>query len=87
MKEDNKGDALSVLGIMEEKGWNKEEIREFADYLDQRVIEVTEPIIRPLVERMDQFESRVKQAGIGLAVLIVFAPELVHRIAERFLGG
>ena len=68
---------------MEEKGWKKEELRELIAYLDQRVIEIT----RPQVERMDQFESWVKQALIGLAVLIVFAPELVHRLADRFLGG
>ncbi len=83
MKEDNKGDALSIIEIMEQKGWSKEEIRELADYLDGRVNELQ----KPLIDRMDQFESWVKHALIALAALIVFAPELVHRIAERFLGG
>ena len=87
MKETDQGDALSVIGIMEEKGWTKEEIRELADYLDQRVIEVTEPIIRPLVERMDQLELLVYQVGFALAVLIVIAPEFTRRLANRFLGG
>jgi len=33
MKETTKGDALSVLKIMEEKGWNKDEVRELLAYL------------------------------------------------------
>ncbi len=36
MKETAKGDALSVIEVMEQKGWTKEEIRELVNYLDQR---------------------------------------------------
>jgi len=60
MKETTKGDALSVLEIMEEKGWTKDEIRELVTYLDQSI---TQPL-----------ETMIFWWGVFLAILILTCP-------------
>ena len=70
MKEANKGDALSVIEIMEEKGWTKDEMRELVTYLDGRVLELQQP----LIDRMDQFEWMFYGGFAMLAILILTCP-------------
>ena len=67
-----KNSAIRAYEIMKEKGYTPEEIQTLIDYLDQTV---TQPL-----ETMFFF-------GFGiLAILILIAPELTRRIAERFIS-
>ena len=70
MKETNEGDALSVIGIMEEKGWTKDEIRELVIYLDQSI---TQPL------------ETMFFIGFGiLAFLIMACPGILQRVFSRY---
>ncbi|MCY4052182.1 MAG: hypothetical protein OXE41_05065 [Gammaproteobacteria bacterium] len=86
MTNETKNSAIRTYEMMKEKAYTPEEIETFLAFLDQRVIEVTQPLIdetiQPLIQRMDQLELML----YGIAVLVVLAPEISRRLANRFLG-
>ena len=78
MKDTTNGDAIRVYEIMKEKNYTSDEIEAFLNFLDQRVIEVTQP----LVQRMDQLEMMLF-AGFGiLAVLILTCPGILQKVFQ-----
>jgi len=70
-KEATKGDALSVLSIMEQKGWNKDEVRELVAYLKSTQ--------RPL-------KWHIYGVGVAvLAAVGVFPDQFLLVLVERLL--
>ena len=64
--------AIRAYEIMKEQGWKEGDIASLAAYIDDRF------------NRKIRF---VKWAAGGLAVLILVAPELTRRLADRFIFG
>ena len=75
MKDTTNGNAIRVYEIMKEKEYTPEEIEAFLHFLDARMLEITQPL------------QTMFFTGFGvMAVLILVAPELTRRIAERFIS-
>ena len=72
MTDNIKNSAIRAYEIMKEKGYTPEEIEAFLDYMDQSI---TQPL-----------ETMFFIGFVTLAVLILVAPELTRRIAERFIS-
>ncbi len=70
--------AIRAYEIMKEKGYTPEEIETFLAFLNQNAIDAAQP----LIQRMDILELML----YGIAVLVMIAPEVSRRIANRLLG-
>ncbi len=74
--------AIRAYEIMKEKGYTPEEIETFLAFLNQNAIDAAQPLVQPLIQRMDILELML----YGIAVLVMIAPEVSRRIANRLLG-
>ncbi len=75
---ETKNSAIRAYEIMKEKGYTPEEIETFLAFLNQNAIDAAQP----LIQRMDILELML----YGIAVLVMIAPEVSRRIANRLLG-
>ena len=88
MNDDNtNADAVRVIGIMQKKGWTEGDIASLADYIDRR----SRARMQPLEDRINSRVSRLYWSIYGgfvvLAILVMVAPELTRRLADRLIFG
>ena len=50
-----KSKGSRVFGILNQVGLSKEDIQDLSDYLDQRVLDLTRPVIDQINDRMDRY--------------------------------
>ncbi len=54
-----KSKGSRVFGILNQVGLSKEDIQDLSDYLDQRVLDLTRPVIDQINDRMDRMTERM----------------------------
>ncbi len=50
-----KSKGSRAFGILNQVGLSKEDIQDLSDYLDQRVLDLTRPVIDQINDRMDRY--------------------------------
>ncbi|MCY4050314.1 MAG: hypothetical protein OXF60_02330 [Gammaproteobacteria bacterium] len=84
-----KNSAIRAYEIMKDKNYTPEEIETFLAFLDQQVIEVTQPQVEHMNKfetRLDRLETRFNFGFWILAILILTAPGLLQDVIKITLG-